>query len=153
MKKIFLLFSIISISMITSGCNHYFKAEKINGNNDIYYGVFNTRDKNQADVKFYKKNSIIACDGIIVFSNNPVITDKNYKRIPGKMTLGCNDGTVMDVNWLVRRTDHTTGYGKGVDQYNNIYNFTSIGKYEFVKNIKNDYKFKDIDKTEKYLKY
>ena len=152
-NKIFLVFSIITIALMSSGCNQYFKAEKQGPQNDIYYGVFNARDSVQADVKLFKRNSTMVCDGVMFFDSTRKAIFDNNKRVPAKMSLGCNDGTVIEGNWLVRRNDFTKGRGQGIDQFNNIYDFDSVSRYEFRKNVKQKLDFVNDKTTDNYLKY
>lgn len=153
MKKTLLLLSIITLSVVTSGCNQYFRADMENGNGDIYYGTFNRRDYTQADVKLFKRNSTMTCDGIMFLDNSTRMVNWSNKRGLAKMVLGCSDGTVIDADWQMRKADYNKGIGKGVDQFNNIYTFKAVPKSEFKKNVKQKYDFVDDNTTDNYLKY
>lgn len=153
MKKIFLLFSIITVSVLASGCNQYFRADMVNGHNDVYYGTYNRRDMTQADVKLFKRNSTMVCDGIMFLDNSTRVVNLSNKYAPAKMVLGCNDGTVIDANLFMRKKDYNKGYGEGVDQFNNVYKFKDVPKSEFKNNVKQKYKFVSDKTTDNYLKY
>lgn len=153
MKKIILLLGIVSISLMTSGCNQYFKAEKVNGNNDIYYGAYNRRDRVHSDVVFFKKNSNVVCDGTLYLYNATRGYNLSDKMGDAQMNLGCNDATVINANWKLRKSSYKDGYAEGVDQFNNVYKFTSIKRYEYHKNVKGRPDFIGDKSTNNYLKY
>ena len=131
----------------------FIKRRAIAFRNVIYYGVFNARDSVQADVKLFKRNSTMVCDGVMFFDSTRKAILANNKRVPANMSLGCNDGTVIEGNWLVRRNDFTKGRGQGIDQFNNIYDFDSVSRYEFRKNVKQKLVFVNDKSTDNYLKY
>ena len=130
MKKALKLFLISALVLSTCGCNKYIKSTH---EGDLYYGAYNRRDFIHADVTIYKKDSDKVCNGV-VFLNAPTrsFTMKN-DRVDAKMKLGCNDGSIMDMKWKLRKGSFTDGYGEGTDQFNNKYTFKTISKVEFKK--------------------
>lgn len=153
MKKLFLLLSILTVSVLSTGCNQYFVAEMTGSNGDVYYGSFNRRDMVQSDVKLYKKNSPMTCDGIMFLYNPARGYNLGNSRTTAKMVLGCNDGTVIDTNWQLRKHSYKDGFGDGVDQFNNKFTFKTISKYDFEQNVKREVKFVNDKTTNYYLKY
>jgi len=147
MKNILKLSLICSLGLLTTGCNQYITSTT---NGDVYYGGYNRRDMIHADVKLFQKGTNKICDGS-VYLNAPSrsITFKN-DRVDAKMVLGCNDGTLIDSNWQLRKGSFS---GEGVDQLNNKYSFKTVSKKEYKKVAEHD-KIKFInDKSESYLKY
>ena len=150
-KKFCFILVIISISMLTSGCNGYITAKT--DKNDIYYGVFNRRDMIHADVKIYKKNSPVTCDGVI-FLDSPsrAFTLKN-DVVNAKMRLSCSDKKLIDADLKMTKGSFDKPYGSGVDQFNNSYNFSTITKSVFQNNIKTTKIELINDKNSYSLKY
>lgn len=128
--KILKIIIAMSIMISASGCNQYIKTTDTT-NNHVYYGAFNRRDMIHADVIVFEKGSDKICDGA-VYINAPSrsITFKN-DRVDAKMVLGCNDGTLMDLSWQLRKGSFNDGFGEGIDQLNNKYKFASISKSQF----------------------
>lgn len=152
MKKSLFILSLFILGICSTGCNQYITTEITDNDGNIYYGAYNRRDMIHADVKLYQKGTNKICDGII-FLNAPSrsITFKN-DRVDAKMILGCNDKTLMNINWQLKKRSFNKGFGEGVDQFNNIYQFKTISKKEFneIATIK---KIKYADENESYLKY
>lgn len=139
------------MALASSGCNKYFISTTPE---NTYFGAYNRRDFIHADVRVYKKNSTQICDGS-VYLNAPSrgITMKN-DRVDAKMKLGCNDGTILDLDWRLRKGSFSDGKGEGIDQFNNHYKFKTVSKGVF-KNIAGD-KIKVTfpnDRHQSYLKY
>ena len=132
------------------GCNKYIVSTTPE---NIYYGAFNRRDMIHADVKVYKLNSNQECDGLVVL-NAPSrsITLKN-DRVDAVMKLACNDGTLLDLDWELRKGSFSSGSGVGIDQFNNKYEFKTVSKDVYKKIAeKNKITFPN-DKNKSYLKY
>ena len=123
---------IILVAFSTSACNKYLTVKT---NSATYYGAFNRRDMIHADVKLYKLNSDVYCDGVI-FLNAPSrsITFKN-DLVDAKMFLSCSDGKLIDSNLQFRKASFDKGFGEGVDQLNNKYVIEEISKNDFKENI------------------
>lgn len=130
MKKFLKLLSILTLMTLTTGCNQYVRTQNTSDGH-IYYGAYNRRDMIHADVKLFQKGTNKECDGVI-FLNAPSrsITLKN-DRVSAKMKLGCNDGSLMDIDWQLRKDSFKDGFGEGKDQLNNVYKFTTMPKKEF----------------------
>jgi len=138
------------VSFLISGCNKYIA---VNSDDSVYYGVFNRRDMIHADVKLYKQDLSVNCDGMI-FLNSPsrAITMKN-DTVDAKLILGCSDKRLINADLKMTKGGFTNPYGVGVDQLNNKYNFTTISKNEFQKNIKITKHNIINDKGQSLLKY
>lgn len=153
MKKILNILLIGFIGTFCCGCNKYFTSEvtSVTQDKDIYYGAYNRRDMTWADVVIYQKGSDKRCEGV-VHLNAPTrsITMKN-DRTDAVMRLACTDGTLMNINWQLRKNSFADGYGNGVDQYNNSYSFKTVSKGEF-KEIAGNHKVQ-IPNKEFLLKY
>ena len=147
-KTVFLFFVIFSISVLTTACNQYISVKVDNEN--IYYGVFNRRDMIHADVKLYKKNSPVTCDGMI-FLNSPsrAITLKN-DRVDAKMVLSCSDKKLINGDLKMTKGHFDKPYGLGLDQFDNRYVVTSVSKKDFKNNV-NISEIKLIDDKNSYL--
>ena len=52
-------------------------------------------------------------------------------RVDAKMKLGCNDGTILDLTWQLRKASFADGSGEGYDQFKNVYKFKTVSKEEF----------------------
>lgn len=132
MKKAFITFSILLCSIFLTGCNKYISA---NTNGQEYYGAYNRRDMIHADVKLFKKNTDVYCDGI-VFINAPSrsITIKN-DDVNAKLHLACSDNTLIDAKLLFRKGSFDECKGTGFDQLDNKYEFKEITKDEFIENL------------------
>ena len=130
MKKVLIVLCLVFITLCTSGCNLYFKVKQ---DDSLYYGAYNSRDMVHSDVKLYKQNSDVFCDGLI-FINSPsrAITFKN-DMVDGKMLLSCSDGKLIDSKLLLRKGSGDRIVGEGYDQLNNQYKIQAIGKSEFKK--------------------
>lgn len=153
LKKIFNTLLIGIFGLFTCGCNQYFISDNKDNNqaDDIYYGAYNRRDFTWADVVLYKKNSDIKCEGVIhLNAPSRSITIKN-DRVDAIMKLACTDGTLMSIDWELKKKAFADGFGKGVDQYNNTYNFKTVSKEEF--QAISEYKEIEIPDKEFLLKY
>lgn len=148
MKKSIYLLVIFFISALMSGCNKFIYAQ--NSQNDIYYGIFNRRDMIHADVKMYKINSSVTCDGMI-FLNSPsrAITLKN-DFVDAKMILSCSDKKLIDADLKMTKGNFDNPSGFGIDQLDNRYSFSTISKNEFFKNVKQN-EIKLINDKNSYL--
>ncbi len=141
------------ILVIATGCNKYITSEVTNDKGEVYYGAYNRRDFTHADVKVFQKGNSKVCDGS-VYLNAPSrsITMKN-DLVDAKMLLGCSDGTIINLDWQLRKGTFSDGSGEGVDQFNNVYKFKTISKKEY-KKVREENKIKFInDKSDSYLKY
>jgi len=150
-KNINKIIFISAITFIFSGCNQYFVSTSPQ---NTYYGAYNRRDFTHADVKLFKKDSKLICDGSI-YLNSPSrsITMKNEKT-DAKMKLGCNDGTILDITWQLNKGSFKDGTGEGVDQFNNSYKFSTISKGEFKKIAEDKVKISfPSDHKKSYLRY
>ncbi len=151
MKNIKNIIFVSLLTLICSGCNQYFISTTPE---NTYYGAYNRRDFTHADVKLFKKNSELVCDGSI-YLNAPSrsITFKN-DRVDAKMKLGCNDGKILDIVWQLRKGSFKDGFGEGVDQFNNIYKFKTVPKSTY-KDITGDNRKITFpnDHNKSYLKY
>lgn len=133
LKKIFNTLLIGIFGLFTCGCNQYFISDNSEdtNNKDIYYGAYNRRDLTWADVVLYKKGSDKKCEGVIhLNAPSRSITIKN-DRVDAIMKLACTDGTLMSIDWELKKKAFADGFGKGIDQYNNTYNFKTVSKDEF----------------------
>lgn len=150
MKKFLNIILIGLIGISAAGCNKYFISE--NTSNDSYYGAYNRRDMTWADVVVYKKESDKRCEGV-VHLNAPTrsITMKN-DRVDAIMKLACTDGTLININWQLRKGSFADGFGEGVDQYNNSYRFKTVSKGEFQQAADENVKIK-IPSDSSLLKY
>lgn len=151
MKNVGKILFISIIALACCGCNKYFVSTVPDGS---FYGAYNRRDFTHADVKVFKKDSSLVCDGS-VYLNAPSrsITMKN-DRVDAKMKLGCNDGTILDLTWQLRKNSFADGTGEGIDQFKNLYKFKTVSKEEF-KNAAGG-KVKIVfpsDRQPSYLKY
>lgn len=150
MKKALKLLFVLSLMVSATGCNQYIRTQNTSDSH-IYYGAYNRRDMIHADVKLFQKGTKKECDGV-VFLNAPSrsITLKN-DRVSAKMKLGCNDGSLMDIDWQLRKGSFKDGFGEGKDQLNNVYKFTTMPKSEF--NILNEGHKIEFAKENSLLKY
>ncbi|CDE59548.1 unknown [Fusobacterium sp. CAG:439] len=150
MKKALKLLFVLSLMVSATGCNQYIRTQNTSDGH-IYYGAYNRRDMIHADVKLFQKGTKKECDGV-VFLNAPSrsITLKN-DRVSAKMKLGCNDGSLMDIDWQLRKGSFKDGFGEGKDQLNNVYKFTTMPKSEF--NILNEGHKIEFAKENSLLKY
>lgn len=150
MKKALKLLFVLSLMVSATGCNQYIRTQNTSDGH-IYYGAYNRRDMIHADVKLFQKGTKKECDGV-VFLNAPSrsITLKN-DRVSAKMKLGCNDGSLMDIDWQLRKNSFKDGFGEGKDQLNNVYKFTTMPKSEF--NILNERHKIEFAKEDSLLKY
>ena len=150
MKKALKLLFVLSLMVSATGCNQYIRTQNTSDGH-IYYGAYNRRDMINADVKLFQKGTKKECDGV-VFLNAPSrsITLKN-DRVSAKMKLGCNDGSLMDIDWQLRKGSFKDGFGEGKDQLNNVYKFTTMPKSEF--NILNEGHKIEFAKENSLLKY
>lgn len=150
MKKALKLLFVLSLMVSATGCNQYIRTQNTSDGH-IYYGAYNRRDMIHADVKLFQKGTKKECDGV-VFLNAPSrsITLKN-DRVSAKMKLGCNDGSLMDIDWQLRKNSFKDGFGEGKDQFNNVYKFTTMPKSEF--NILNEGHKIEFAKEDSLLKY
>ena len=151
MKNIKNIIFVSLLTLICSGCNQYFISTTPE---NTYYGAYNRRDFTHADVKLFKKNSELVCDGSI-YLNAPSrsITFKN-DRVDAKMKLGCNDGKILDIVWQLRKGSFNDGTGEGVDQFNNIYKFTTVSKSKYKTIAKDNTKITfPNDHNKSYMKY
>lgn len=150
MKKALKLLFVLSLMVSATGCNQYIRTQNTSDGH-IYYDAYNRRDMIHADVKLFQKGTKKECDGV-VFLNAPSrsITLKN-DRVSAKMKLGCNDGSLMDIDWQLRKGSFKDGFGEGKDQLNNVYKFTTMPKSEF--NILNEGHKIEFAKENSLLKY
>lgn len=154
MKKILNIILIGFIGLTCCGCNKYFTSEVTTeaDSNDVYYGAYNRRDFTFADVVVYQRGTDKHCEGV-VHLNAPTrsITMKN-DRVEAIMKLACTDGTLMSLNWQLRKGSFADGYGEGFDQHNNTYRFKTVSKKEF-KEIADSNKKVTIPNKSSLLKY
>ena len=150
MKKALKLLFVLSLMVSATGCNQYIRTQNTSDGH-IYYGAYNPRVMIHAGVKLFQKGTKKECDGV-VFLNAPSrsITLKN-DRVSAKMKLGCNDGSLMDIDWQLRKGSFKDGFGEGKDQLNNVYKFTTMPKSEF--NILNEGHKIEFAKENSLLKY
>ena len=132
MKKVLNTILIGLIGIICSGCNQYFISDAGTPDNNVYYGAYNRRDFTWADVVMYQKGSNKYCEGVIHL-NAPTrsITMKNDSA-DAIMKMACSDGTLININWQLKKRAFADGFGSGVDQYNKTYNFKTVPKSEFL---------------------
>lgn len=133
MKKVFYLLLIFCLPLCFTGCSHYISADVEAPNSGLYYGAYRLSDLIHADVQLFKKDSDEVCGGVMyLFAPNKTSTFalKNI-RSKAKMKLACSDGKLFDIDWELRRITYNNGFGEGIDQFNNKYNFRTISKEEF----------------------
>ena len=138
MKKLLNILLILTTSLMVTGCHKYIKAEKVVSQDSVaktYYGAYNRCDLTWADVILYEKGSDVYCNGVLhLNSPSRAITFKN-DNVDAVMKLACSDGKLFDLDWTLEKAHFADGEGKGVDQYNNEYNVSTIKKKEYKKNI------------------
>lgn len=150
MKKVKSIFLLCMIALVSSGCNKYIC---VKSDNELFYGLFNRRDMIHADVKLYKKDSAVTCDGMI-YLNSPsrMITLKN-DDVDANAIIGCSDKKLIKANFTMSKGGFDRLNGEGLDQFNNKYLFETISKDDFVQNVSGK-KYELInDKRESILKY
>ena len=150
MKKFIGILTICFIAICTSGCNQYIHASSDNAD---FYGVYKSRDLIHADLKMFKKNSSVSCDGVIFLRPDKQIVYYEKEPIAADLMMGCTDKTLIKARITMKTPRFKNPYGTGVDQLDNNYIFNTISRKEFRQNIgRKKYKITD-DETPSTLKY
>lgn len=138
------------VTLFTSGCKKYIHAHS---DNIDFYGVYNSRDLVHADVKMFRKNTDVTCDGVIFLRPDKKVIYFEKEPIDGDLMLGCSDKTLLKARIRMNKPRFNELSGTGVDQLDNDYVFKAISRKEFKENVgRKKYKIAD-DETNSLLKY
>ncbi|MCR5265670.1 MAG: hypothetical protein K6E29_03645 [Cyanobacteria bacterium RUI128] len=150
MKKYSGILLICLIALFTSGCKRYIHAYSDNAD---FYGVYKSRDLIHADLKMFKKDTNVTCDGVIFLKPDKQIVYFEKEPIDADLMLGCSDKTLLKARIRMNKPRFEELSGTGIDQFENDYVFRAISRKEFKANVgRKKYKFVN-DKSGSLLKY